>query len=658
MKKLLPPLFVIFGFSVKASPVVWKGDTDVLSIGTQIEILEDAEGKLNIDEVSAPAMAGKFQPSKREVLSFDFSGAVRWLKFSLDNRTGDSLLLNLEQAILPAADLYFKEADGNWRCYKSGYEVPMDKKPVRNHYQIFPLPRGNKEYYIRMVSFSPPVKVRLENVNYYLLKIPDNNIFYGFYAGILIGVIIYNLFWFFSLRKFHFLHYASVVLMYFIISGSVMDGYILYFFPDADLTAFYRSLPGIAMANSSLYALLFLEIKKYVPRMHKVSLAVIFYFIAYMGWHLLLPLHQALLLNQINAVLVLGFIFLMALAAGYNKNRVGYYFALAYFIYLLIVIVEIIYIQAGKPQYIYGISHVNIAILIESVLLTFLLSKRFAWQQEEIVSARERAQNMLLEKTRENEQMARDQNIRLAHVVKERTKELAAKNETLEKTISEREALLEEKETLMYEAHHRIKNELNNIASMLMLQSRSLDDERAKKAIADSLSRVKTVSLIHENLYGSGDLEKVKFNSFIRSLIQQIQSMFPENSNRISISWNCPEIHISVNKANILGLIINELLTNSYKYAFNKADEGKINIQLQSVAPVGQDKPGEINKFKLSYWDSGPGLRSPMDVEQSSTFGMRIIKGMSRQIPAEITYSNDSGSEFAFTFSAESLEAV
>ncbi len=656
MKKLLPLLPVIIGFSIKASPIVWKENTDALSIGTRIEILKDAEGKLNIDEVSAPARAGMFRLSEREVLSFDFSGSVYWLKFSLDNSTGDSLLLDLEQAILPRADLYFKEANGSWRCYKAGYKVRMDKKPVRNHYQIFPLPRGNKEYYIRLVSFSPPVKVLLENVNTYLLKIPDNNIFYGLYIGILMGVIIYNLFWFFSLRRFHFLHYASVVLMYLIISGSVMDGYLLYFFPDADLTGFYRTVPVVSMANSALFAVLFLEIKKFAPRMYKASSALIFYFIAYTGWHLLLPLHQALLLNQVHALLSLGFIFILALVAGYNNNRVGYYFALAYFIYLLIVVVEIIYIQTGRPQYIYGISHVNIAILIESVLLTFLLSKRFAWEQEEVHSARERAQKLLLEKTLENEQMARDQNIRLEEAVKERSKELNQKNESLIEALSEKQDLLDERETLMYESHHRIKNELNNIASMLMLQSRLLDDERAKKAIADSLSRVKTVSLIHENLYESGDLKKVKFNSFIRSLIQNIQSMFHEESNRISVSWDCPEIHIPVNKANVLGLIINELLTNSYKYAFNKADEGKINIQFQSCASTGHDKPGEINKFKLSYWDSGPGLRSQMDVEHSSTFGLRIIKGMSRQIPAEITYSNASGSEFAFIFSAESIE--
>ncbi len=649
---LLLPLLI--GLTGRAETVVWNANQNSLRIGQQMDLLRDEQGTLTIQDVSSPALTGKFTRSTEDVLSFDFSGTPYWLRFSLKNETADSLLLVLAQAIIPTADLYFKMPDGKWQSYKAGSDVHLDKKPVRDCYQVFPLLRGDHEYFIRMISHSPPVLARVENVKTYEVKSTKLKITYGIYAGILFGVIMYNLFWFISLGKFDFLHYASVVFVYLLISGLVMDGYIIYLFPNIDLIKTYASLSPVAYVNATLYAIWFLQIKKYVPRLYNLSVGVMLYLIVWGACHLLMPYKVVLIMNQANALITLGFIFTLALSAGYNRNRVGYYFALAYLIYLFLVIVEVVFIQTGRPKYIYGISHVNIAILIESIVLTFLLSKRFSWEQEDIQRAKDEAQRDLFEKTKENEQMVLEQNIVLENTVKERSKELVHKNEILEKALAEKEQLVEEKEMLRYESHHRIKNNLNNIVSILTLQSQSLNDKQAKSAIADSLSRVKSVSLVHENLYETGELENVQFDSFIQSLIAQIQSMYHEKANRISLSWDCPAMRIPLNKANVLGLIINELLTNSFKYAFNKEGEGKIKIQLRHIS-TGENNSPEDHKIRLTYWDNGPGLKSERYFKETTTFGLRIIKGMSKQIGAEVAYSKTNGSEFDFIFTAEAI---
>ncbi len=248
------------------------------------------------------------------------------------------------------------------------------------------------------------------------------------------------------------------------------------------------------------------------------------------------------------------------------------------------------------------------------------------------------------------EKVLKEQNVKLEATVRQRTLEIAQQKEVVEKTLSEKEGLLHEKEILLKEIHHRVKNNLQTISSLLMLQSAGLKDEQAKKAIAESQSRVRSIALVHQKLYQTDGLEKVELHAFITDLAEQVKSFYRQQAQAVSIITDIPETFILIDKAIPLGLILNELLTNSFKYAFKEGAGGEIKIQLQ-LEDTNSTETNSLmrrRKAQLKYTDSGIGF----DFSRAGTtsLGLRLVKLLSQQIGASVDYSNANGSEFLFTF--------
>lgn len=255
-----------------------------------------------------------------------------------------------------------------------------------------------------------------------------------------------------------------------------------------------------------------------------------------------------------------------------------------------------------------------------------------------VVSAREKA--------------LKEQTLKLEETVKLRTLEIARQKEVVERTLTEKEGLLHEKEILLKEIHHRVKNNLQTISSMLMLQSAGLKDEQAKKAITESQSRVRSIALVHQKLYQTEGLEKVEVSAFVKDLTEQVKSFYRHREKEVEITLNIPETFMLIDTAIPLGLILNELLTNSFKYAFTASATGEIHLALEHLAggnPSGEKLPLH-KKVKLTYRDSGSGLKSAEILENATTLGLRLIQLLSRQIGATLSYSSAHGSEFIFTF--------
>lgn len=246
----------------------------------------------------------------------------------------------------------------------------------------------------------------------------------------------------------------------------------------------------------------------------------------------------------------------------------------------------------------------------------------------------------LFVKTRER--LLREQNLKLEQTVAERTQEIVEQKKVVEKALGEKEVLLKE-------IHHRVKNNLQTISSMLMLQSAGLKDESAKKAITESQSRVRSIALVHQKLYQTDGLEKVELNGFVNDLAKQIQSLYRSADKDVAVCINIPETYILIDKAIPLGLIVNELLTNSYKYAFSESSKGTIQIYLSELTPldIGETK---TRRVEFIYQDTGPGLPSTDALENPSTLGLRLVKILSQQIGASVDYSNKNGCTFALKF--------
>jgi len=236
-------------------------------------------------------------------------------------------------------------------------------------------------------------------------------------------------------------------------------------------------------------------------------------------------------------------------------------------------------------------------------------------------------------------------------IIKWRTKQLAADKNKLEQTVGERTVqlkqslseqaeLLSEKDVLMKEIHHRVKNNLQVISGLLELQSKAVNDEAAKDALMEGRNRVRSIALIHQNLYQFENLSSIELKRFVNDLCRQVENIYKQQ-NKIVINIEVPVLYLDIDSAVPLGLIMNELLTNSFKYAFNDTRTGEINLQIQTHAD---------GNYVLFYTDNGPGLPLDFDLNRATTLGLQLINDLSRQIGGKVGYEHKNGASFIVNF--------
>ncbi|MEX0684904.1 MAG: PAS domain S-box protein [Balneolales bacterium] len=197
---------------------------------------------------------------------------------------------------------------------------------------------------------------------------------------------------------------------------------------------------------------------------------------------------------------------------------------------------------------------------------------------------------------------------------------------------------LKEKEVLLGEIHHRIKNNLAVVSSLLSIQAGHVRDPYIHGLFMESESRVRTMALIHEMLYQQENFSTVDFNPYINKLIKYISSNFHSDENIIRTNISIKDIYLEIGSAVPCALIINELLTNAYKYAFIGRREGNINVTLYH----------EKGMVTLIVHDDGIGLPGNIDIAQ--TLGMTLIKGLTNQLKGEMDIKNENGAKFSIRF--------
>ncbi|HEY4336756.1 MAG TPA: 7TM-DISM domain-containing protein [Puia sp.] len=381
---IIPALILAFGVvPASAQYIRWAAGSGHLNLGREVSTLRDPLGGLTIDSISSPAAAARFQRSEQSILHFGFTNDIVWLRFSLDNPTKDSLLLELDHAFIPTAQLYYKDAAGHWVTLHSGFHIPLEKKPVVNDAQVFPLPGATHVFYLRMQPYVHAIPVLLWEKSSYQVKASREKLYYGIYAGLLLFAIVINGFLFYTFRRGYYLTYSILVFLYILSSALVMEGYAVYFFPSIDLMFWYRIVPVLDMPALLFYLLSFLEVKRYAPRLHRLTRVFCFALLAWIAALEFLPLMPVLVVNQVLAVGVFVLAIAIGVRIGRKGNKLGYYFAMAYSIWFVLICVELVYIQTGKPPHIGPISYVSTAIFIEAFLLAWLLIQRFRWEKQE-----------------------------------------------------------------------------------------------------------------------------------------------------------------------------------------------------------------------------------------------------------------------------------
>lgn len=236
-------------------------------------------------------------------------------------------------------------------------------------------------------------------------------------------------------------------------------------------------------------------------------------------------------------------------------------------------------------------------------------------------------------------------------VVKINARRLKLRNLELEATIKERVAeienqkgiiaqSLEEKEALLKEIHHRVKNNLQIIASLLFLQSGKFENEDYKRVLEEGQGRVRSMALIHQKLYENDDLKSIPFEEYLNELVGEIRATF--GMHNIDLNISADRIFFDVDTAVPLGLIVNELATNAFKYAFKKGSAGSFSITLTKV---GQD-------YVLNVRDDGMGLPDDIDIKKTKSLGLRLVRMLSQQLEGDFQFERINGTKFSLKFTA------
>lgn len=217
---------------------------------------------------------------------------------------------------------------------------------------------------------------------------------------------------------------------------------------------------------------------------------------------------------------------------------------------------------------------------------------------------------------------------------------IAAQKAEVEKAYSSLKERDWEKQLLLKEIHHRVKNNLQIISSLLELQSIGIDDPTAQGAMADGQYRVKAMALIHEKLYQTENLAMISFKEYATQLLNQIRALFP-NGQMVQCKVLSDQISLDIDTAIPIGLILSELITNAFKYGTREPEQGSIEVALNRL-----DKDG----YHLRISDNGEGFPPDFDLEKAASLGMRLVRNLARQLYGSVEYANDGGAVFSVLF--------
>ncbi|MHC9538903.1 MAG: histidine kinase dimerization/phosphoacceptor domain -containing protein [Vulcanimicrobiota bacterium] len=277
------------------------------------------------------------------------------------------------------------------------------------------------------------------------------------------------------------------------------------------------------------------------------------------------------------------------------------------------------------------------------------------WTDEDVMLVRVASEIIIqvYERKKQEEELNTYKN-HLEDLVSKRTMELSAINEELEKKIIEQalteerlKTSLREKEVLLREIHHRVKNNLQVVSSLLNLQARALNEPAITDLVNESRNRVKIMALVHESLYESEELDRIDYGEYLRKLVNYLFRTY--NRSDVTYELNATRVHLDINVAVPCGLIVNELVSNSLKHAFPDGRRGVVSISLDA---------GNNGTVTLRISDNGVGFPLNYDFKNPSSLGLQLVNDLALQIEAQMQVSFLGGAAYTLTFARQPQEML
>lgn len=219
---------------------------------------------------------------------------------------------------------------------------------------------------------------------------------------------------------------------------------------------------------------------------------------------------------------------------------------------------------------------------------------------------------------------------------KKRQAQLALKNAQISAQKEQIEQSLKEKEILIREIHHRVKNNLQIITSMLSLQIGKVKDEKTESILRDARQRISSIALTHQMLYQKENLANVNFGEYVERLVTQVGFTMPSANVQLLTDIQLTETRLNIDNAVPLGLLLNELITNAYKHAFPEGVKGEITVSLRE----------DTSYFLLTVSDNGIGMPPNFEPADSKTLGLELVYILADQLDAQVLVENAAGSAF------------
>ena len=209
---------------------------------------------------------------------------------------------------------------------------------------------------------------------------------------------------------------------------------------------------------------------------------------------------------------------------------------------------------------------------------------------------------------------------------------------------SELEASLHEKEVLLKEIHHRVKNNLQVVSSLLHLQAGYATSDDARKICEESEGRIKSMALVHEKLYQTKDLARIDFGDYVRDLVAGMIGSYGASAARVSIQSEAASLSLDVDRAIPAGLVLNELVSNSFKHGFPGDRTGRIDVRLSG---------GDGVPIELSVQDNGVGWPEGFDPSRSPSLGLKLVHILAKQLRSSLQFDGHNGLRCTLTFDTE-----
>lgn len=220
---------------------------------------------------------------------------------------------------------------------------------------------------------------------------------------------------------------------------------------------------------------------------------------------------------------------------------------------------------------------------------------------------------------------------------------LAEENKRREEAEKHLQKSLKEKEALLREIHHRVKNNFQITSSLLSLQARTIPDTKNRELFLENENRIKSMAMVHEKLYGSESLSEINIKDYIEKLVPNVVDSYGGHSDRIRLIFDLSPVLLSITQAIPLGLILNELVSNAMKHAFSTEVKGEIRVSLLS-----RDKA-----ITLSVADSGNRFPNDLDFKSTDTLGLQLVNALTKQLDGAVDLNRNGRTEFQVRFTKE-----